>query len=58
MLNKQVNSNDFFLEICQNWMTTTIVLKEIVNEIESLGYNINHNFCVSNVSNTPPIGDI
>lgn len=39
-------------------MTTTIVLKEIVNEIESLGYNINHNFCVSNVSNTPPIGDI
>lgn len=58
MLNKQVNSNNFLLEICQNSMTTTIILKEIVNEIESLGYNINHNFCVSNISNTLTIGDI
>lgn len=58
MLNKQVNSNDLFLEICQNSMTTTIILKEIVNEIESLGYNIDHNFCVSNISNTPTISDI
>ena len=58
MLNKQVNSNDLFLEICQNSMTTTIILKEIVNEIESLGYSIDHNFCVSNISNTPTISDI
>lgn len=58
MLNKHVNSNDFFLEICQNSMTTTILLKEIVNEVENLGYNIDKNFCIANLSNRPTIREI
>lgn len=58
MLNKEITLDDSFVEVCQNSMTTTIILKEIVNEIESLGYAVDKNYCIANISKTPTVKDV
>lgn len=58
LLSIDAKSDDYIIDLCKNSMTLTIVLKEVINQIEDLGFQVDKNFCIANISKSPTIKEL